>query len=114
MSGLRLGMAEADVVHPVPARPRDAATRALICLAARLELRSTPDMSYHRPKQLCLWCRPYEDPTTERESPSVEEIERALSLFAARDRHTSVPANIREAIAEDRRALGLAPMRTRR
>jgi hypothetical protein len=44
----------------------------------------------------------------------VEEIERALSLFAARDRHTSVPANIREAIAEDRRALGLAPMRTRR
>jgi hypothetical protein len=98
-----------------PSSSSDAPTRVLICLAARLELRSTPDMSYHRPKQLCLWCRrTYEDPTTERESPSAAEIERAVSLFDDRDRRRSVPANVREAIAEDRRALGLAPMHRRR
>jgi hypothetical protein len=51
-----------------------------------------------------------------RDSPRADEIERALSVFHDPNRiyHETAAANIRDAIAEDRQALGLAPTRKRR
>ena len=86
-------------------------------MAGSVELRSISTVSYHRARGLCI-SRPEADQNQARvrDSPRADEIERALSVFHDPNRiyHETAAANIRDAIAEDRQALGLAPTRKRR
>ena len=50
-----------------------------------------------------------EDAGAERNPPSADEIERAMRVFEDREHiyYEAAAANVRDALAEDRRALGL-------
>jgi hypothetical protein len=77
--------------------------------------RSYTCVGYRRPKAPCIpRSRSALDEAVECAPPTPEEIERMMALFRDGGRMDAADANMRAALAEDRQALGLAPMRPRR
>jgi hypothetical protein len=81
-------------------------------MAGACRVRSVAVMSYHRPRQLC---HPRSDPKCEPEPLTKTQMDSILRMFREPDGYRDRAAGDERAmLAEDRRALGLAPIRPRR